>query len=89
MEQWILADSVAHRLGTQGNLSACMSHKPEAACIGSKPVPPWSALAVLFLNKPTGVKASQSQGEVNKRACGTVCQLLFKFRGKHVLLLTA
>jgi hypothetical protein len=70
------------------SLLAC-PHKPEAASVGSDSILPWSAPAVLFLNKPTGVKSSQSQGEVNKGASGTVCQLLFKFTGKHVLLLTA
>lgn len=90
MEHWILADSSGpHTLGLRAmSLLACL-HKPEAASVGSKPILPWSALAVLFLNKPTGVKSSQSHGEVNKGASGTVRQFLFKFRGKHVLLLTA
>lgn len=53
----------AHRLGTQGSSSACMSHKAEAASVGSVPLPPWSALVVLVLNKSM---VCQSQGGKQK-----------------------
>lgn len=33
------------------SLLAC-PHKAEAASVGSMPIPSWSALVVLFLNKP-------------------------------------
>lgn len=62
-----------------------MSHKAEAAGFGSVPIPPWSALVVIVLNKSM---VCQSQGGKQKDS-GPLCQLFFKLREKHVLIPSA